>query len=78
MDKDKLEKIKEMLTKMIEIDEQLVSLREERKAVVKKYVDENKLDIKAVEMAVRAIKKDVDLSTVEKIAEAIEPMLKQH
>ncbi len=76
METDKLEKIKEMITKVLELDDQLDTLKEERKALIKEYVKEHDLDMKQIEMAIKAIKKDIDLSVVEKIVEALEPVLK--
>jgi hypothetical protein len=76
METDKLEKIKEMITKVLELDDQLDTLKEERKALIKEYVKEHDLDMKQIEMAIKAIKKDIDLSIVEKIVEALEPVLK--
>ncbi len=76
METNKLEKIKEMITKVLELDDQLDTLKDERKALIKEYVKEHDLDMKQIEMAIKAIKKDIDLSIVEKIVEALEPVLK--
>jgi DNA integrity scanning protein DisA with diadenylate cyclase activity len=76
METDKLEKIKEMITKVLELDDQLDTLKDERKSLIKDYVKEHDLDMKQIEMAIKAIKKDIDLSIVEKIVEALEPVLK--
>jgi hypothetical protein len=76
MDAEKLEKIKEMITKILEIDDQVDTLKDERKTLIKKYVTDFSLEFKTIEMAIRAIKKDIDLSDVEKVVEAIEPILK--
>ena len=76
MDKEKLDKIKEMITKILEVDDQLQSLKDERKETIKKYVKDYDLDYKTIEMAIRAIKKDINLDDLEKVVEALEPVLK--
>jgi len=76
MDKEKLDKIKEMITRILEVDDQLQSLKDERKETIKKYVKDFDLSMPVIEMAIKAIKKDVNLSDLEKIVEALEPVLK--
>lgn len=76
MDTDKLEKIKELLTKCVEIDDQLSTLKDERKTLIKKYVKENDLDMKLIEMAVKAVKNEIDINNLEKVIDAIESIVK--
>ena len=76
MEQDKLEKIKELLTRCIEIDDQLSTLKDERKTLIKKYVKDYQLDMKVIEMAVKAIKNEIDLKNLESVMDAIEPIVK--
>ena len=76
MDADKLEKIKEMLTRCIELDDQLDTLKDERRTLIKKYVKDFALNLKEIEMAVKAIKNEIDLKNLEKVMDAIEPIVK--
>lgn len=76
MENDKLEKIKEMIIKIVELDDQLNELKEERKKIIKDYVKQFNFDMKQIEIAIKVIKKNVDLSVVEKIVETLDPVLK--
>lgn len=76
MDTDKLEKIKEMLTRCVELDDQLNTLKDERRTLIKKYVKDFSLDLKMIEMAVKAVKNEIDLDNLEKVMNAIGSIVK--
>jgi len=75
MDNDKIEKIKEMLLKVLEFDDQISEIKENRKTMIKGYVDKFGFDMKIVDFAIKAVKKNINLADVKKLTEAIENII---
>lgn len=71
-----IEKIKEMLTKVLEIDDQLQGLKDERKDLIKEYVEKYSLNMKIIDEAIRIVKKDLNIDEIEKVADALSSLIK--
>jgi uncharacterized coiled-coil DUF342 family protein len=74
--KDTTDAIKELVTRCIEIDDSITNLREEKNDMRKEYSKKYGLNLKAISVAVSAVKKDVTGEELSNIIEAIEPIMK--
>lgn len=70
------DKIKELITRMIEIDDQLSILKKEKKDLRDSYKTQHAIDLKLVDTAVNAIKKELNGHDIMEVMTIIEPIIR--